>query len=182
MAVLPMHYIGTDSILRKKARKVKDPTTPEMQRLVQDMIESMHHYRGIGIAANQLGVLHRVAIVQLPEEEPQALFNLQITRKDGERRVVEGCLSLPGYQGRITRAEKVWARAIDANGEPVRFKGATGLLAQALEHENDHLNGTLYIDYLESSDDLWQVEEGTEEDDEGETPEARADAQAAAAG
>lgn len=171
MAVLTMRYIGVDPILREKTRKVKDPTTPAMRKLAIDLIDSMRAYAGVGIAANQVGSRHRACVIQLPEdEEPRVLFNLEITRKEGEREVVEGCLSLPGYQGHILRAERVWASAIDGEGKRVRIREAGGLFAQALEHECDHLDGTVYLDLLRSNDDLWEVEEGTEEDDEGETP------------
>ena len=173
MAVLQMRYIGVDPILREKTRRVKDPTTPAMRKLVADLIDSMRYYAGVGIAANQLGSRHRACVIQLPEdEEPRVLFNLEITRKDGEREVVEGCLSLPGYQGTILRAERIWASAIDGEGKRVRIRGAEGLLAQALEHECDHLDGIVYLDLLRSNDDLWEVEEGDEEEGEGEAPPA----------
>ncbi len=164
-----MHYIGRDPVLRERARKVKDPTTPKMRRLVENLIDSMRYYRGVGIAANQVGSLHRVCIIQLPEDdEPRILFNLEIGRKDGEREVVEGCLSLPGYQGLILRSERVWATAMDGEGRRVRIRAATDLFAQALEHELDHLNGVVYLDLLRSNDDLWEVEQGAEEEGEGE--------------
>ncbi|MBT17826.1 MAG: peptide deformylase [Dehalococcoidia bacterium] len=168
MAILKMHYIGLDPVLREKARMVSDPTTPKMRKLVKDLVDSMHYYSGVGIAANQVGSTDRVCVIQLPEDDiPTVLFNLEITRKEGSREVIEGCLSLPGYQGRIERAEKVWARAIDENGVPVKLKAATELLAQALEHECDHLDGVLYTDLLKSNEDLWQVEIGMEEENEG---------------
>ena len=169
MSVLKMHYIGLDPVLRVIARKVTDPTTSKMRKLVQDLIDSMYHYSGVGIAANQVGSTDRVCVFQLPEDEvPRVLFNLQITRKEGTREVIEGCLSLPGYQGQIDRAEKVWAKAMDADGKAVKLKATTELLAQALEHECDHLDGILYTDLLKSNDDLWQVEIGKEEENEGE--------------
>ena len=171
MSILPMHYIP-DPVLRKKARKVRDPADSAMQRLVGDMIESLHYYNGVGLAANQVGSLHRVCVIQLPDEgaELLVLFNLEITRKEGEREVTEGCLSLPGYQARILRAEKVWANAVDGQSKRVKFKAVTDLLAQALEHECDHLDGVVYLDLLRSSDDLYEVEQGAEEEGEGETP------------
>jgi peptide deformylase len=168
MAVLPMHYMP-NPVLREKARKVRDVNDPALRRLARDMIDSMYHYSGVGIAANQVGSLKRICIIQTPDdEEPAVLINLEIVRKEGEREVTEGCLSLPGYQGRILRAEKVWARAIDLDGKPVRYKGVEGLLAQALEHECDHLDGVLYTDFIRTPEDLYEVEVGTEEDDEGE--------------
>ena len=168
MAVLQMHYIP-DPVLRERARKVRDFADPELRKLADDMVESMYHYNGVGLAANQIGSLKRVCVIQMPEDEgPTVLLNLEVTRKEGEREVTEGCLSLPGWQGRILRAEKVWARAVGLDGKPVRYKGVTDLLAQALEHEFDHLNGVLYTDYLRSQDDLYEVEQGQEEEGEGE--------------
>ncbi len=168
MTVLPMHYIP-NPVLRERARKVRNLDDPELRRLADDMIDSMRYYRGVGIAANQVGSLRRICVIQMPEdEEPTVLVNLEVTRKEGEREVTEGCLSLPGWQGRIVRAEKVWARAVDLNGAPVRYKGVSDLLAQALEHEVDHLDGKLYIDYIRSQEDLYEVEVGEEEEGEGE--------------
>ncbi len=171
-----MHYIP-NPILRERARKVRKLDDPALRKLADDMIDSMRHYNGVGIAANQVGSLKRICVIQMPEdEEPTVLVNLEVTRKEGEREVTEGCLSLPGWQGRILRAEKVWARAIDLEGNPVRYKAAADLLAQALEHEADHLDGKLYIDYLRSQEDLYEVEEGQEEEGEGESaaPDAAA--------
>jgi peptide deformylase len=165
-----MHYIP-DPVLRERARKIRKRDDPALRKLVDDMVDSMYYYEGIGIAANQVGSLKRVCVIQMPEdEEPTVLLNLTITRKDGEREVTEGCLSLPGWQGRILRAEKVWARAIDMDGNPVRFRGVDELLAQALEHECDHLDGLLFTDHLRSKDDLYEVEEGEEEEGEGTVP------------
>ena len=175
MAVLPMHYIP-DPALRQKAKKVRDLKDPSLRQLADDLIESMDYYSGVGLAANQVGVLKRVCVIQLPEdEEPQVLVNLEVTRREGEREVTEGCLSLPGWQARILRAEKVWARAVGLDGKPVRYKGVTDLLAQVLEHEANHLDGVLFLDLVRSKDDLYEVTVGTEEDGEGEdaTDDAR---------
>ena len=169
MAVLPMHIIGRDPILREKARKVRDFNDPELRKLAHDMIDSMHYYNGVGLAANQIGSLKRICVIQLPEdEEPTVLINLEIQRKEGEREVTEGCLSLPGWQGYIDRAEKVWARGVNLEGKPIRYKGVEDLLAQALEHEYDHLEGVLFVDHLKSKNDLFEVVEGEEEAGEGE--------------
>lgn len=167
MAVLQMHYIP-HPVLRERARKVRDFADPGLRKLADDMIESMRYYNGVGLAANQIGALKRICVIQMPEdEEPTVLLNLEITRKEGEREVTEGCLSLPGWQGRILRAEKVWARGVGLDGKPIRYKGATELLAQALEHECDHLDGVLYTDHLRAPDDLYEVEQGAEEEGEG---------------
>jgi peptide deformylase len=169
MAILPMHYIGRDPILREKARKVRDFNDPALHKLAEDMIDSMYYYSGVGIAANQIGSNKRICVMQLPDDEdPTVLINLEITRKEGEREVTEGCLSLPGWQGYIPRAEKVWAHAVGLDGKPIRYKGVEDLLAQALEHECDHLDGKLFVDYLRSKDDLYEVNQGEEEDGEGE--------------
>lgn len=173
MAILQMHYFGRDSILRQKAHKVRDLNDSALHKLAQDMVDSMYHYNGVGLAANQVGSLKRICVIQLPDdEEPTVLVNLEITRKEGEREVTEGCLSLPGWQGYIPRAEKVWARAVGLDGRPVKYKGVEDLLAQALEHECDHLDGKLFVDYLRSNEDLFQVNYGEEEEGEGRSRSA----------
>ncbi|MBI2855634.1 MAG: peptide deformylase [Chloroflexi bacterium] len=156
MAVLNVRTLP-DPVLRQKARRVTK-MDDSLQKLIDDMIDTMRAANGVGLAANQVGVLQRIVVIEIPEEEQvRVLINPEITRREGEREVNEGCLSIPGYQGELTRSVKVRARALDRNGEPVRIK-AEGLLAQALEHETDHINGTLYIDHLESSDKLWKLE------------------------
>lgn len=163
-----MHYLGKDPILREKTRKVRDFDDPKLHALASDMIDSMYHYYGVGLAANQVGSLKRICVIQLPEdEEPTVLINLEITRKEGEREVSEGCLSLPGWQAYILRAEKVWAHAVGLDGKPIRYKGVEDLLAQALEHEADHLDGKLFVDYLRNKEDLFEVNHGEEEQGEG---------------
>lgn len=156
MALLNMRSLP-DPVLRQKARRVSK-IDDSLQRLIDDMIDTMRHANGVGLAANQVGILKRVVVIEIPEEEQvRVLINPEITRREGERVVEEGCLSIPGYRGELTRSLKVRARALDRDGKPVRIK-ADGLLAQALEHETDHINGTLYIDHLESADKLWKLE------------------------
>jgi len=121
------------------------------------MIETMHAAPGVGLAAPQVGIPLRVIVIGLPEQEDIALINPQIVRRRGERVVNEGCLSVPGYIGQIKRAESVTVKGRDRNGKEVRIK-AEELLAQALEHEIDHINGILYVDRLESQDDLRKIE------------------------
>jgi peptide deformylase len=143
--------------LRQKARRVTK-IDDALQKLIDDMIDTMRAASGVGLAANQVGVLQRIVVIEIPdEEEVLVLINPEITRREGERLVEEGCLSIPGYRGELTRSLKVRARALDRDGNAVRIR-ADGLLAQALEHETDHINGTLYIDHLESSDKLWKLE------------------------
>jgi len=155
VSVLPMRFLP-DRILRQQAKKIgKIPLN--LKKYTEDMIETMYAEQGVGLAANQVGSLQKVAVIQLPEwEEALVLINPEIIRREGEREVEEGCLSIPGYRGMVKRSEKVRARALDLNGKIVRIK-ADGLLAQALEHETDHLNGILYIDRLVSRDKLWKV-------------------------
>jgi peptide deformylase len=145
-------------VLREKAKRVR-AVGPSMQRLIGDMIETMHDSHGVGLAANQVGVLQRVIVIQLPDdEEPRVFINPELVRQEGEREVLEGCLSIPGYRGLVKRSVKVKAKGLDAKGRQVRVS-AEGLLAQALEHEVDHLNGTLYIDRLVDRDKLWREED-----------------------
>ena len=171
-----MRYLP-DPILRSKAvsLKVRELNDAALQRLIDDMIESMHYYKGVGIAGNQVGSRHRICIIQRAEdEEPMVLVNPRVTRREGDREVTEGCLSLPGYQGRIIRSERVWATALDRHGKKVTFQGETDLLAQALEHETDHLNGVAYIDHLRTSDDLYEINQDDEgEGDEGDYTDSR---------
>ena len=155
MALLPLRFLP-DPILRQQARKI-NPIPNNFQKYIDNMIETMHEEKGVGLAANQVGSLRKVAVIQLPDwEEAIVLINPEIIRREGEREVEEGCLSIPGYRGTVKRAERVRARALDLNGKVIRIK-AEGLLAQALEHETDHLNGYLYIDRLVSRDTLWKV-------------------------
>ncbi len=173
MAIRPMRYLP-DQILHTRAVSVKarDIRDLAMQQLIDEMVESMHHYNGVGIAANQVGSRYRVCIIQRPEEdiEPWVLVNPRITRREGQREVSEGCLSLPGYQGYILRSERVWAMALDREGNRVTLKGVTDLLAQALEHETDHLDGVPYIDHLRKPEDLYEIKR--DDDDKGPGPEA----------
>lgn len=161
MAVLPIRTLP-DPVLRQKAKRVKTIDS-SVQRLIADMLETMHATPGrVGLAAPQVGVSLRVIVIGLPEEEDIVLVNPEIVRKSGQRSVTEGCLSVPGYFGEVNRAEAVTAKGRNAKGKEIRIK-ADGLLAQALEHEIDHLNGQLYIDHLGSMDDLRKIEAGETE-------------------
>jgi len=156
--------IVPDPILRQKAKKMgKIPAN--MKKLVSNMVETMHGEHGVGLAANQIGSLQKVAVIQTPEmEEPLVLINPEIVKQEGEREIEEGCLSIPGYRGLVKRSVSVRARALGLDGKVIRIK-ADELLAQALEHEIDHLNGILYIDRLVSPGDLWKIEPVGEHDD-----------------
>jgi len=155
MAVLPIYQLP-DPILKQKSKRVR-VIDGSVQRLIGDMIETMHYFHAAGLAAPQVGVPLRVIVIGIPEEEDIVLINPEIVRRKGERSVTEGCLSVPGYFGEIKRAESVTVKGRDPNGKEIRIK-ANELLAQALEHEIDHLNGVLYIDHLESPDKLQKIE------------------------
>jgi len=155
MTAVPIR-IFPDPVLRQKSKRVRT-TDGSIKRLISNMLETMHAAPGVGLAAPQVGIPLRVIVIGIPEEEDIALINPQIVRRTGERLINEGCLSIPGYIGEIKRAESVTAKGLDRNGKDLRIK-ASGLLAQVLEHEIDHLNGVLYIDHLESLDSLQKIE------------------------
>ena len=155
MAIIPIHVVP-DPVLRQKSKRVRS-IDESIYRLIDDMRETMHSAGGVGLAASQLGTLLRVIVIGMPEEEDIVLINPEVVRRTGERVVDEGCLSIPGYIGQIKRAESVRVKGRDQNGKEIRIK-ASELLAQALEHEIDHLNGVLYIDYLDSMDKLRKLE------------------------
>jgi len=155
MTALPICHFPEDSVLRLKAKKVSR-IDGSVQRLIGDMIETMRQVNGVGLAAPQIGVPLRVIVVQMPGEEPVALINPEIVKRAGEQEVTEGCLSVPGYFGEIKRSAEVMVKGKDRHGKAVRIK-AIGLMAEALEHEVDHLDGRLYIDHIGSADRLHKV-------------------------
>jgi peptide deformylase len=159
-------------VLRQKAKKVKrvDAST---QKLIDDMFDSMRDARGLGLAAPQIGVSLRVCIVEMPQDEEDApsrnpratlggerfvLINPELVQAEGEQFGEEACLSIPGYVGMIRRALKVTVKGLNRKGKEVRVKGE-GLLARALQHELDHLDGILFTDRLEKPEDLYRVTE-----------------------
>src|SRR4030042_4316856 len=156
LAVLPIRVAGAPG-LRQKTHKVK-VIDASLQRLIDDMIETMHAAPGVGLAAPQVGSPLRIAVIEVPEQEVIVLVNPEIVRRSGERLVEEGCLSVPGYVAEISRSQSVAVKALDRHGRPLRIKAKAHLLAQALEHEGDHLNGVLYVDYLESMEQLVKLE------------------------
>ena len=143
-------------VLRQKAKKVSK-IDESVQQLIDDMIETMRSASGVGLAATQIGVPLKIAVIEIPAEEVIVLVNPEIIRKEGERIIGEACLSVPGYQGEIKRSVRVKVKARDRQGRSIRIKGEE-LLAQALEHEIDHLSGILYIDRVEEPDKLHKLE------------------------
>lgn len=173
MSVLPLIY-APDPVLRQKAKRV-GKINASVQRLIDSMIETMYAEEGIGLAANQVGVALRVLVMGIPSRNEETddirrdeyvLVNPEFVKKSGERLVEEGCLSIPGYRGKLNRAELVKVKALDRTGKEIRLK-AEGIMAQALEHEIDHLDGILYVDRMEEQgtiDTLGPVEhDGSEE-------------------
>jgi peptide deformylase len=159
MSVLPIRTLP-DPVLRQKSKRVKT-IDGSILKLIENMLETVRVAPGrAGLAAPQVGVPLRVIVIDIPGAENVVLINPEIVKRSGERPVTEGCLSVPGYYGEIKRAESVTAKGRDASGKEIRIK-AEELLAQALEHEIDHLNGILYIDHLESQDKLYKVEDET---------------------
>ena len=143
-----LHY--PDPRLRQKGLPI-ERVTPEIERLIEDMAETMYAAPGVGLAATQIGELHRLFLVDIAaEDEPSNLMvfiNPEITAKEGEQCAPEGCLSFPGVTEEIKRAAKITVRALDRKGEPFEL-AAEGLLAVAVQHENDHLDGVLMIDKM----------------------------------
>ena len=163
--------------LRQKAKKVKrvDAST---QKLINDMLDSMREARGLGLAAPQIGVSLRVLVIEMPDDdtddtvealphakrkvsysgEQYVLINPEIVKMDGEQFGEEGCLSIPGFVGMVRRAEKVTVKGLDRKGKEIKIKGEA-LLARALQHEVDHLDGVLFTDRLEKPEDLYRLTE-----------------------
>ena len=174
MTVIPVRRLP-DPVLREKTRRAPS-ITKALRTLIDDMIESMHAEHGVGVAANQVGRNLRVAYIEIPEARDEddnvvqehskhILINPEIIRRVGEREVEEGCLSIPGWRGTLIRSERVTAKALDLDGREIRIR-ADGLLAQALEHETDHLHGVVYIDRMEDIKDLFPLDMRADEQEE----------------
>ena len=172
MAVKPL-VSATNPVLSRKTSRVKR-VDAGVRRLVEDMIETMHDAHGVGLAANQIGVPLRIAVIQLPDEdEAVVLINPEVVQREGSRELTEGCLSIPGYSGLALRSEKVRVKAQGLDGKPFRIEAECDLMAQVLEHETDHLDGHLYVERLVSKDQLWKNDEDeVEEDEEWDATEA----------
>ena len=190
MAVLPIRMAG-DPVLRQKCRKVRT-IDASIEKLIDDMIETMRDAPGVGLAANQVGVPLRVIVIEVPKDDERAsdrpedwqlyvLINPQIVKRSGERQLDEGCLSIPGYKATVSRSVSVTAKGLDRNGKEVRIKAENSLLAEALEHEIDHIKGMLYIDHLDSIEELQKIGEEPESETGGE-PEGEMKAPAARGG
>lgn len=148
-----------EPMLREKTKRVTD-FDASLRRLLDDLLETMRDAPGIGLAANQVGVPLQVAVIEI-EGKVTELINPKLVRQSGSVVDWEGCLSIPGFVAEVGRAAKVTVKARDRHGKEFRVKGEE-LLGRALQHEIDHLNGILYIDYLESLEELVRVSEASE--------------------
>jgi peptide deformylase len=161
MSVRPIVLLG-DPRLRLKGKPV-DSFGKYIHELLDDLAETMRKAPGVGLAAPQLGESVAACTIEV-EGHLYELVNPRIVKADGEDRDLEGCLSIPGYVAYVTRKEKVWVVAQNRFGKKIKLSGS-GLLGRAFQHEFDHLDGKLYIDYLDSMDELISVTPGDEESD-----------------
>jgi len=155
MAIRPI-LTAESPILRERTKKVSTYDA-SLHRLLDDMLVTMRDAPGVGLAANQVGVPLQVAVIEVDDTITE-LVNPQIVKGSGEQLDWEGCLSIPGYVAEVTRHAKVTVKARDRHGKEFRVKGEE-LFARALQHEIDHLNGILYIDHLDSIEELVRVSE-----------------------
>jgi peptide deformylase len=170
MSVRPIVLLG-DPRLRLKGEPV-DSFGKYLAELLDDLADSMRNAPGIGLAAPQLGEAVSAVVLEV-EGHLHELVNPRIVRADGEDRDLEGCLSIPGYVAYVTRRERIWVVAQNRRGRKIKIAGS-GLLGRAMQHELDHLDGKLYIDYLDSMDELISVTPGDEETAEGAAAHAAA--------
>jgi peptide deformylase len=154
MSTLP----ADEAVLRAVAKKVKR-IDDSILTLVEDMIDSMRAANGVGLAAPQIGVSLKVVVIEMPAASPFVMINPEIVKRSGARRITEGCLSVPGYLGEVIRSTRVTAKGMSLDGKEIRIRAEDDVLAQALEHEINHINGIVYIDQVVSPDRLWSREE-----------------------
>ncbi len=166
MALRNIREIG-DEILTKKCREVRE-MTPRLKELVADMFETMYEAEGVGLAAPQVGVLRRIVVIDIGEG-PIVLVNPKIVEQDGEQEGNEGCLSVPGKAGVVVRPNHVIVEGFDENMVPVRIEGEE-LLARAICHELDHLEGVMYTSRVKG--ELFDTTGDEEEDEAGKEPDS----------
>ena len=157
MAIRQIRTIG-DEILRKECKPVKE-MTPRLKELIEDMFETMYETGGVGLAAPQVGILKQIVVIDVEDGNQYVLINPEFTETEGEQTGPEGCLSVPGKSGTVTRPEKVTVKAYNEDMEPIELTGE-GFLARAICHECDHLHGCLYVDKVEGElEDVGEAEE-----------------------
>ena len=147
MTILPIRLFP-DPILRQKTKEIEE-INKEIIEFGYNMLETMQSAKGVGLAAPQVGKLIKLITIQIPEKDPMIMINPKIDKTVGSRNVEEGCLSVPGFTGLIERSITIDASYIDINKSNIKLS-ATELLSQAIEHEIDHLNGKVFVDYLSS--------------------------------
>lgn len=162
MAIRNIREIG-DEVLYKKCKDVKE-MTPRIGELIEDMFDTMYEANGVGLAAPQVGILKRIVVIDTTGEDPMVLINPRIIEKSGEQTGNEGCLSVPGKTGVVTRPNYVKAVAFNEKMEQIEVEG-TELLARAICHELGHLEGQLYVELVEGElkDVVYDEEDGEEE-------------------
>ncbi len=146
MAIRKIREIG-DPVLYKKCKEVTE-ITPRIQELIDDMFETLYEAEGVGLAAPQVGILKRIVVIDVTGEDPLLLINPKLLESGGEQRGYEGCLSVPGKSGNVTRPNYVKVLAYDEEMNAFELEG-TELLARAICHELDHLEGHLYVEKVE---------------------------------
>ena len=146
MAIRQIRTMG-DEILTKKCKTVKE-MTPRTKELIEDMYDTMYQANGVGLAAPQVGILKRIVVIDVEDGNRYALINPEILETEGSQSGYEGCLSVPGKTGVVTRPMRVKVRALNEDMEPYELEGE-GLLARAICHECAHLDGQLYVDLVE---------------------------------
>lgn len=146
MAIRKIREMG-DAVLTKQSKEVTE-ITPRIQRLIDDMYETLYDAGGVGLAAPQVGILKRIVVIDVTGEDPILLINPKLMETSGEQEGYEGCLSVPGKSGMVTRPNYVKVLAYDENLKPFELEG-TELLARAICHELDHLDGHLYVEKVE---------------------------------
>ncbi len=161
MATRKIREIG-DPVLTKQCKEVTE-ITPRIQDLIDDMFETLYEANGVGLAAPQVGILKRIVVIDVTGEDPLLLINPKILETSGEQEGYEGCLSVPGKTGHVKRPNYVKAMAYDENLKPFEIEG-TELLARAICHELDHLDGHLYVEKVDGP--LMNTEDLEEEEDE----------------
>ena len=166
MALRTIRTMG-DPVLNKRAKEVRE-MTERLKTLIDDMLETMYENNGVGLAAPQVGILKRIVVIDVSEErnEPHVLINLVIVETEGEQTGYEGCLSVPGKVGMVTRPERVLCRAMNEEMQEIELEG-TELLGRAIAHELDHLEGRLYVSLVEGE----LVDADSTEPDEEEVEE-----------
>lgn len=146
MAIRNIRQIG-DTVLNKTCKEVRE-MTPRIRELIDDMLDTMYEANGVGLAAAQVGILKRIVVIDVTGEDPYVLINPRITETSGEQTGYEGCLSVWGKSGMVTRPAYVKVAALDRDMQPFELEG-TELLARAICHEVDHLDGHLYVELVE---------------------------------